>query len=186
VVRRKRGNDQPSPVAEALAAAETLAAGSSAAEIRLLGSSRDAKARLRALTLARCRIDLGDSPDLYFEFARSLVRDSDNNCRWQAVIVIGESIVTNPEGVWQVVAEFCNSSDDDMRAAIACVLLEHLLDADFETYFPRVREEVQRGRSWMIKTLQMCWLDGPNYQKARRFVRNANRGRPVTTVRNKK
>ena len=143
-----------------------------------MGSSRDAKARLRALTLARCRIELGDSPDLYFEFARSLVKDSDNNCRWQAVIVIGESIATNPEGVWQVVAEFGNSSDDDMRAAIACVLLEHLFEEDFETYFSRVREEIRAGRSLMIKTLQMCSLDGPNHQKAQRFVRNANRGRP--------
>ena len=86
----------------------------------------------------------------------------------------GESIATNPESVWQVVAEFGNSPDDDMRAAIACVLLEHLLEEDFETYFARVRVEIRGGRSWMIKTLQICRFEGPNHQKAQRLVRNAN------------
>ena len=40
--------------------------------------------------------------------------------------------------------------------AIACVLLEHLIDYDFDTYFTKVRELIHRGRYKFIDTLEFC------------------------------
>jgi hypothetical protein len=66
-----------------------------------------------------------------------------------------------------------------MRTAIAVLLLEHLLDHDFENYFGKVREEILRGRHRLIDTLEGCWFDrnsGTNYRKVQSFLRKAKRG----------
>ena len=94
--------------------------------------------------------------------------------------MIGESIHVDPEAVWDVVREFGDDPDNDMRMAVATCLLEHLLEHDFETYFPKVREEILNGRSRMIDTLSSSWVgeaDSPNRRKVQAFVRNARRGR---------
>lgn len=63
----------------------------------------------------------------YFDLARSLIDDCHNTCRWQAMIVIGEYIETDPARVWPIVEHYGQSDDEDMRAAVATVLLEHAL-----------------------------------------------------------
>ncbi|MHC4258930.1 MAG: hypothetical protein ACYSTF_00750 [Planctomycetota bacterium] len=140
--------------------------------------SPEANVRLSVILLMRKQIAEGDLPEAYFELARAVVSDPDNNCRWQSLIVICESIETQPELVWEVVSEYGNSEDSDMRAAIRCILLEHLLDHDFDTYFPKVRNEIRGGRYRFIDTLEGCWFDrmGLNYKKVQSFVKNAKRG----------
>ena len=68
-----------------------------------------------------------------------MVSDPDNDCRWQALIAVGNWIESGPDAVWEVVCEFGDSEDDDMRAGVGCVLLEHLLDHDFDLIWPRVK-----------------------------------------------
>ena len=170
----------PDALERACGEADTRVARSGRDEILQLGKSRDAHERLLALVLARRRIKLGESPTAYFELARNLIRDPDNNCRWQAVVVVGESLDTKPEAVWEVVKEFGDDPDEDVRAAIATCLLEHLLERDFDRYFPRIRQEILNGRSLMIDTLGSSWFgdkDDPNFKKVQAFVRNAQRGR---------
>ncbi|MCK4293905.1 MAG: hypothetical protein KAY65_11960 [Planctomycetes bacterium] len=148
-------------------------------ELSTLAASKESGDRLFALALMRKQIKQGDDPSDYFDLARSLVGDADNNCRWQALVLISELIDSTPENVWDVVAEHGDSQDADMRTAIACVLLEHLLDFDFETYFAKVRDEIHKGRYRLIDTLETCSFDrgdGLNYRKARSFVKNAKRG----------
>jgi hypothetical protein len=143
-------------------------------KLREMAVSDDAYERLMALMLARKQIREGAAPGDFFQLAQGLIRDRDNNCRWQAVIVIAESIDVDPDAVWQVVSQFGNSTDYDMRSAIGCGLLEHLLDDHFEVYFPRVQAEILRGRHRFIETLAMCWFDdcsGPNFLSARSFVK---------------
>lgn len=155
--------------------------------LRVMSSSADAYQRLLALMIVRRKIREDADPRDYFAFAYKMITDSDNNCRWQAVIVIGESIKTDPDAVWKVVSEFGDSEDEDMRNAIACVLLEELLDNDFARYFPRVRSEVSKGRTRFLKTLNMCWFDdckGPNYERAQRYLEKGPRG--VTAPRRKR
>jgi hypothetical protein len=177
VPRRSRRSDA---LDQALEEAERRAARSSPDEIFHLGKSKNTRDRLLALRLARRRMELGDPPRTYFQFARDLIRDPDKNCRWQAIIVIGESLETDPDAVWEVAREFGDDPDSDMRMAVATCLLEHLLDQNFDAYFPLVREEILNGRSRMIDTLSSCWFgerDGPNFKKMQAFVRNSRRGR---------
>jgi hypothetical protein len=112
--------------------------------------------RLFAILLMKKQIEDGIDPLSYYSLAKSLVPDSDNNCRWQSLIVISELVEVQPELVWDVVSKFGNSNDEDMRMAIACVLLEHLIDYDFDTYFTKVRELIHRGRYKFIDTLEFC------------------------------
>jgi len=139
----------------------------------------DADKRLLALALMKKQIRLGDNPIYYFRLGRKLVSDSDNNCRWQSLIVIADLIEAKPDLVWEVVSEFGDSDDDDMRMAIATILLEHLLDHDFGRYFPKVQEEIRNKRYRFIDTLGNCafdGMDGPNHKKAQSYLRNAKRG----------
>src|SRR6476619_5416805 len=97
--------------------------------------------RLRALWLMRCQLmQQGGRRAAYLTLARDLITDKNNGCRWQALIVIGEFITTEPETVWEVTREYGISDDEDMRNGVATVLLEHLLEHHFATIFPRVRE----------------------------------------------
>ena len=116
--------------------------------------------RLRSLGLMQERIGNGDDPSVYLDLARTLIGDSDNDCRWQAAIVVGESIETEPEKVWEVVCEYGTSTDEDMRVAVATVLLEHLLEHHFDTYFPKLRQRIEDGAPLLADTLSRCWLFG--------------------------
>jgi hypothetical protein len=178
-LKRKRPT-KPDALERALEEADRRAEWCSIEQIFQLGKSPDARERLLALAIARRRMELGDPPATYFQFARDLIDDPDNNCRWQAVIVVGESIDADPDAVWDVVNQFGDHADADMRMAIATCLLEHLLDKDFDSYFPKVRREILNGRSLMIDTLRSSWFgerDDPNFKKLQAFVRNARRGR---------
>jgi hypothetical protein len=127
-------------------------------EIQRLCESAESQCRLLGLLLARRQIERGEPASRYFELARWMVPDTENDCRWQAMIVIGESIASNPDAVWEIVCEYGDSADSDMRTAMATVLLEHLLDHDFERYFAFVRKEISRGRVRLLNTLSMCWI----------------------------
>ncbi len=125
------------------------------------------------------QIKEGDSPDDYFDLAQRIISDTDNNCRWVSLHVVSELIETQPDLVWKIVSQYGDSKDDDMRTAIAVILLEHLLDYDFDKYFPKVKKEIQRGRLRFIDTLSLCAFDnisGLNYKKAQSFLKNATRG----------
>lgn len=148
-------------------------------ELAKMIESKEANTRLSALLTMRKQIEEGNSPDDYFVLARRVISDSENNCRWQSLIVVSESIETKPDLIWEVISEFGDSEDDDMRTAIATILLEHLLDYDFDKYFPKIREEILKARYRFIDTLDMCWFDdnsGPNYKKVQSFLKNAKRG----------
>jgi hypothetical protein len=135
--------------------------------------------RLFALLLMRKQIEEGINPLSYYSLAKSLVPDSDNNCRWQSLIVISELVEVQPELAWEVVSKFGNSNDADMRMAIACVLLEHLIDYDFDTYFTKVRELIHSGRYKFIDTLESCSffeISEVKRKKVQSFLTKAKRG----------
>jgi hypothetical protein len=135
--------------------------------------------RLFAILLMRKQIEEGIDPVSYYSLAKSLVSDSDNNCRWQSLIVISELVEAQPELVWEVVSKFGNSNDTDMRMAIACLLLEHLIDYDFDTYFTKVRALIHKGRHKFIDTLESCSFFEISEVKRKRvqsFLTKAKRG----------
>lgn len=102
--------------------------------------SRNADSRLWTLFKLRQQID-GTPPRGYFSLAKRLIDDPDNDCRWQAVIVIGEYIHTDPTNVWRVAQRYGRSEDPDMRMCVAVILLEHLLEYHFRKFFKQVKRE---------------------------------------------
>lgn len=128
--------------------------------IEALAESADPACRRRSLRLMREAIADGQDPAAFFDLAHKRIGDDDNDCRWQAAIVVGESIESNAEGVWQVICEFAESPDEDMRDAIATVLLEHLLEHHFERFFDRVKGKVEAGSPMFADTLRRCWAFG--------------------------
>ena len=60
--------------------------------------------------------------------------------RWQAIIAVGEHIESEPEAVWSFIRSWGGHADEDLRAAIATCLLEHLLEHHFAAYFPGVKQ----------------------------------------------
>ena len=115
----------------------------------------------------------GKAPKRYFSLAKRMIDDPDNDCRWQAIIIVGEFIETHPSGVWKVVVRYGRSEDDDMRSAVATVLLEHLLEYHFQTFFPRVKRETFRSPLF-ADTLARCSAFGQakrNWQKVERVLK---------------
>ena len=144
-----------------------------------LASSTDPDQRLLALAHIRKQVGQGEPPEPYLWTARRLVEDVDNDCRWQALIVIGEAIRSSPAVVWDVIARYGSSPDEDMRSAVATVLLEHLLEEYFEAYFPRVRDRVLSGDRLFQDTLSRCWVstEGSPYRaKIQHLVNIAEHG----------
>ena len=134
--------------------------------------SRDADSRLRTLFRIREQIDWKLLKG-YFPLAKRLIGDPDNDCRWQALIIVGEFTRTHPEDVLKVILHHGNSDDGDMRMGVACVLLEHLLGHHFHDYFPRVRQEAIRSPLF-AHTLSLCGNFVPSkrdWNKVRSLVR---------------
>ena len=85
--------------------------------------------------------------------------DGEIDLRWQAIIEVGEFIESNPEEVWEFVVAWADHEQEDLRDAIATVLLEHLLEYHFDLIFPRV--EVHAAASPLFAdTFGRCWRFG--------------------------
>lgn len=125
-----------------------------------LATSADPADRLRALPLIEEGIEAGEASAEYLKLARVLVADPDNDCRWQAMSIFGGMVEANPEVVWDVICEHGTSTDEDMREAVATVLLEHLLQYHFDAYFPKLSQRINAGESLLADTLSRCWLFG--------------------------
>ena len=139
-----------------------------------MATSADPALRLQALREMRERIAAGTPPTEFLNLARQLVADSDNDCRWQALIVIGESVEAAPEAVWDVVCEFGGAADEDMRDGVAAVLLEHLLEHDLDTYLPKLRQRIEGGDALLADTLSRCWAFGqalPRWKEIKELAR---------------
>lgn len=113
-------------------------------------------------------------PAAYFDLARPFVDERSRDCRWQALVVCGEFIATRAEDVWALVAEHGDTGDEDLRTGVATVLLEHLLEHDFERWFPEVAAAVQGGATGLAHTLRLCWgLSKDQHRQAALLLRGA-------------
>ena len=92
--------------------------------------------------------------------------------RWQAIIKVGEYIETNPASVWRFILKWGSHTQDDLRMAIATILLEHLLEYHFDAYFSDV-EKVALSDRLFADTFLSCWQFGQSETPARskRFKR---------------
>jgi hypothetical protein len=92
--------------------------------------------------------------------------------RWQAIIEVGHFAPKEPEAIWPFVLKWGSHEDEDLSAAIATCLLEHLLEYHFDLIFPRV-EAAAKSNVWFAKTTAQCGKFGEAEQpkKAEQFDR---------------
>jgi len=87
-------------------------------------SLKDTDKKLLALLTIRQKIERNSiSISHYFDIAKKLLTDSDNDCKWQSFIIVGYFMQTRPDDCWQIIIRLGDSNEEDTRAAVATVLL---------------------------------------------------------------
>jgi hypothetical protein len=85
--------------------------------------------------------------------------DGEEDPRWQAIIEVADYIESDPDAIWQFAARWGAHEQDDLRMAIATVVLEHLLEHHFDLIFPRI-ETLVKSDSNFADTFCSCWKFG--------------------------
>lgn len=80
--------------------------------------------------------------------------------RWSAAEAAGELLASHPGEVWNLVVAHGVSGNEDVRAAVATCMLEHLLEERFDEYFPLLESEIRSGKVLLGDTLRRCWKLG--------------------------
>jgi hypothetical protein len=60
--------------------------------------------------------------------------------RWQAIMLIEDFVEAEPEAILSFVLKWGRHEQEDLRSAIACLLVEHLLEYHFDVIFPHVEK----------------------------------------------
>jgi len=79
--------------------------------------------------------------------------------RWQALIRGGDFVQSDPETIWPFVLKWGSHEDEDLRAGVGTILLEHLLEYHFDAIFPRV-EAACHANPYFVDTFKTCWKFG--------------------------
>ena len=126
-------------------------------ELRRMLRSSTPQRRLLALVVMRYQLERARGSISYLKLARSVLEDPLSDCRWQALVVIGHFISTNPDAVWRVVLRHGAAATADLRTGVATVLLEHLLEYDAGTFVPKVESELIRQPRAFADMVARCW-----------------------------
>jgi hypothetical protein len=79
--------------------------------------------------------------------------------RWEAIVEIGYHIQSDPDPIWDFVLRWGGHEQEDLRDAIACCLLEHLLEHHFVRFFPLAEARTLQD-SFFADTFRRCWAFG--------------------------
>jgi hypothetical protein len=119
--------------------------------------------------------------DLAAAILTTLMKDPIGDVRNRAVCSLNPFLKTFPDDVWSIIEKYSNSPDREMRAAIACCLLEHIFEEDFRKYFGKVKKIIHKGGTKgrrMLDTLDTCWyFDNETEAKALAYSRSMGRRR---------
>ena len=92
--------------------------------------------------------------------------DGEIDPRWQAIIAVGDFIEEEPDAVWSFILRWGSSRDEDLRAAIATCLLEHLLEHHFDEFIGQI-EAASRGDARFGDTIARCGKFGKSEEPGR-------------------
>jgi hypothetical protein len=103
--------------------------------------------------------------------------DSEICPRWQVIIALGDFISSEPEPIWEFVSKWGAFPDKDLQTAVACCLLEHLLEHHFERFIDRIEQRADECEVFR-ETLSGCWELGKtelpgNRERFRRATGNS-------------
>jgi len=68
--------------------------------------------------------------------------------RWSAAEAGGRLLASRSRAVWNLVVTHGVSANEDVRAAVATCMLEHLLEERFDEFFPLLEAEIRSGKSF--------------------------------------
>lgn len=122
--------------------------------------------RLQGLLSTRHRVEeQGELSENNFRAGLNLLDDSDNDCKWQAFIIVSRYISIQPEKCWEIIVDFGSRNDEDTQAAVATLLLEHYfeqLPQLFPIKFQELRQLIDMENSNLMATLKSCWSNWGN------------------------
>ena len=101
-----------------------------------------------------------------FDMCDRMIPDRSGYVRSQALMTLGMYVETHPHNLWPLVLKWGSVKNYDIRALIACFVLEHILEYHFETFFPQAVEYVEEGHRRFAYTLAYCWKFGQAEQPA--------------------
>ena len=78
-----------------------------------------------------------------------------DDSRWQVIHEIGWFVRSDPVQVWEFICRWGSHPEKDLRGAVACVLLEHMLEYHFDKYFPEVKAKALTDPLFAF-TFEMC------------------------------
>ena len=86
--------------------------------------------------------------------------------------LVGDFADTDPKPVWDFTCRWGAHRIQDVRLAVSCCVLEHLLQYHFDAYFPRVRA-LAKSNARFAWTVLMCGKFGQSEipANARRLAR---------------
>src|SRR5258708_22542651 len=90
-------------------------------------------------------------------------RPGETDTRWQAIMLIEDFVKQDPTAIMPFVLKWGVHEEEDLRAAIACLLLERLLEFHFETIFPQV-EQTALASPLFADTFLKAWKLGQSEQ----------------------
>lgn len=131
--------------------------------------SPKAAVRMKAVDAMQYQSDM-PPPRGYFRLAAGLLDDRVSKIRWQSAILLGDFLPTMHAEIWKLCLGRGASSNEDVRAMVACVLLEHLFEHHFDRYFPLVAAKVRGGRNFE-DTVSTCWRFRVPARKWRKMTR---------------
>ena len=117
------------------------------------------------VTKIRQRIEEGELVEEFYDHAVELLYDTDPIVRWQAAIVLSEFIPTKADAVLDVVLKSAGLFDEDFQQGAGTVLLEHLLEHNFDNVMNRIRQRVDVGDRQILGVLECCWPFGEEATK---------------------
>lgn len=110
---------------------------------------------------------------------------ADEDTRWKAAMELGWSCEEDPGWGWSLVVKWGSSEDDDARDAIACCVLEHILQYHFADYFEKCVQLIRGGNLNFGHTLSKCYRMGEaglaaNQKRIDDLLNEYDRLRPLT------
>lgn len=124
--------------------------------------------------LCRDYLDVGKDKKrnwkLILELVGPLAADKNENVSGQSLILLERfSQELSPELAWPIVLKLCSSPDSDFRSYAAIVLLEDSVDQHFDFYFPRIKEEVEKGNRNLVDALSHCYFTHYTQDQVQQF-----------------
>ena len=128
------------------------------ATARRLGRSSDPKDRQEALVVGMFLARAEHAGSALLDWAEAFIDDENNECRWLAWELVRVATRNNPDRAWELVQRYSTHEDRDMRMAVACVVLEHLIDEHADVILPRVGARL--SDPLFLDTALNCWVHG--------------------------